>query len=621
LPSDAPTAFFSYSRDDLEFALRLAKDLKKAGANVWMDKLDIRPGQLWERKVEDALGVSGRMLVILSPSAINSPNVMAEVAFALDEQKEVIPVLHRDCKIPFRLRPFQYVDFRTDYAQGLEELLNTVGAEQVPDENERKRAADQAAGVKQQATESLRTQAMSEEGKDYLKAAEAGDAGAMLNLGHLYKYGNGVRKDHTEAVAWYRKAAEAGNANAMFNLGLMYKYGDGVDKDDSRAVAWYRKAAEAGSVLGMNNLGWMYENGRGVERDLQQAVGWYREAAQLGAQAAKDHLKRLGESAAPAAAATVESQPAVSDVELEGVAEQQRLEDERKQAAEHERLEARSKLAAAEKARLGQQERERMAAAEKARLEQQERSGGPTSAEPLSSFARSPAWMKIALAACGIVVVALILYSVMRPKQEEVKTETPAVQTQPSSPPPAAEVSSGSAAAGQGAAVKQQATESLSAQAMNAKGDDYYYGRSGVSKDYQQAVSWYRKAAEAGNAAGMANLGWMYQNGWGVDQDYKEAVIWYRKAAGTGYADGMYNLGTMYENGYGVEKNYNQAVSWYRKAAEAGGANGMKGMGVMYENGWGVEKDQQEAIAWYRKAARLGYQPAKDALRRLGESP
>jgi hypothetical protein len=37
--ADAPTAFFSYSREDLEFALRLAKDLKKAGANVWMDKL------------------------------------------------------------------------------------------------------------------------------------------------------------------------------------------------------------------------------------------------------------------------------------------------------------------------------------------------------------------------------------------------------------------------------------------------------------------------------------------------------------------------------------------------------------------------------------------------------
>jgi WD40 repeat protein len=129
VPADAPTAFFSYSREDLEFALRLAKDLKKAWANVWMDKLDIRPGQLWEQKAEEALENCARLLVILSPASVGSRNVMAEVAFALDEQKEVIPVLYRDCRIPFRLRPFQYVDFRTDYSESLDELLTTVAAE------------------------------------------------------------------------------------------------------------------------------------------------------------------------------------------------------------------------------------------------------------------------------------------------------------------------------------------------------------------------------------------------------------------------------------------------------------------------------------------------------------
>jgi acetolactate synthase regulatory subunit len=128
--ADAPKAFFSYSRDDLEFALRLATDLKKAGANVWMDKLDIRPGQLWERKAEEALDNCARLLVILSPASVSSRNVMAEVGFALDEQKEVIPVLYRECKVPFRLRPLQYVDFRSDYSQGLEELLRALGANQ-----------------------------------------------------------------------------------------------------------------------------------------------------------------------------------------------------------------------------------------------------------------------------------------------------------------------------------------------------------------------------------------------------------------------------------------------------------------------------------------------------------
>ncbi len=59
-------------------------------------------------------------------------NVEDEVAFALEEHKTVIPVLYRDCKVPFQLRPFQNLDFRTDYPRGLKTLLKTLGVEQSP---------------------------------------------------------------------------------------------------------------------------------------------------------------------------------------------------------------------------------------------------------------------------------------------------------------------------------------------------------------------------------------------------------------------------------------------------------------------------------------------------------
>ena len=127
----SPIAFVSYSRDDLEFASRLALDLKQAGAGIWLDKLDIHPGQLWERALEEAVTNCSRIVVILSPASVESENVMAEVAFGLDEKKEIIPVLYRDCKIPFRLRPIQYVDFRKeqDYPCALRVLLQTGGLE------------------------------------------------------------------------------------------------------------------------------------------------------------------------------------------------------------------------------------------------------------------------------------------------------------------------------------------------------------------------------------------------------------------------------------------------------------------------------------------------------------
>lgn len=120
-------AFCSYCRQDADFALRLAGDLKAAGAHVWLDQLDIVPGQRWDRAVEDALAACPRMLVILSSFAVNSTNVMDEVSAALEANKIVIPVIYGDCNIPFRLRRLQHVDFRLDYGIALTQLLRAFG--------------------------------------------------------------------------------------------------------------------------------------------------------------------------------------------------------------------------------------------------------------------------------------------------------------------------------------------------------------------------------------------------------------------------------------------------------------------------------------------------------------
>jgi TIR domain len=128
-------AFLSYAREDAEFVLRLAKDLRLGGAGVWMDQLDIAPGQRWDRAVEDALAKCLEVVVILSPAAVESTNVMDEVSLALEDGKTVVPVLHRQCKIPFRLRRLQYVDLSLNYSVGLDRLLETLGAELRPPPN------------------------------------------------------------------------------------------------------------------------------------------------------------------------------------------------------------------------------------------------------------------------------------------------------------------------------------------------------------------------------------------------------------------------------------------------------------------------------------------------------
>ena len=59
----------------------------------------------------------------------------------------------------------------------------------------------------------------------------------------------------------------------------------------------------------------------------------------------------------------------------------------------------------------------------------------------------------------------------------------------------------------------------------------------------------------------------MYAEGHGVPQDYFEAVKWFRKGGDQGNAYCQYNLGVAYANGYGVPKDFVQAYMWLALAA------------------------------------------------------
>lgn len=124
--------FFSYSRFDTPFALRLAQDLRESGANIWIDQLDIPAGSHWDSAVEKALETADCVLIILSPTSIVSPNVMDEVSYALESGKRIIPVLFVDCLTPFRLRRLQRVDFTNDYTSGLTQLLQSLNLQLSP---------------------------------------------------------------------------------------------------------------------------------------------------------------------------------------------------------------------------------------------------------------------------------------------------------------------------------------------------------------------------------------------------------------------------------------------------------------------------------------------------------
>jgi formylglycine-generating enzyme len=117
------TTFISYSRHNSDFALRLARDLKAAGSDVWFDQLDIPTGARWDDEIEKGLDKSKIFLIILSPESIESQNVKDEIGYAIDAGKQILPVVLKNCNVPFRLRRFQYVDFTNKpYEDSLAEI-------------------------------------------------------------------------------------------------------------------------------------------------------------------------------------------------------------------------------------------------------------------------------------------------------------------------------------------------------------------------------------------------------------------------------------------------------------------------------------------------------------------
>ena len=125
-----------------------------------------------------------------------------------------------------------------------------------------------------------------------------------------------------------------------------------------------------------------------------------------------------------------------------------------------------------------------------------------------------------------------------------------------------------------------------------------YLDGTGVGKDEAEAVKWFRKAAEQGNASAQIFLADCYLFGRGVARDEAEALVWFRRAAK--------------QDGYDAETAKN-----YLKAVEDGDPESQYNLAIDYLFGWRIKKNEAEAFKWFRKAAEQGYESAIAQLEEL----
>jgi hypothetical protein len=113
--------FLSYSRSDERFALRFAKDLRSRGVAMWVDQLDIRPSEHWDRAIEKAVRDCRGLVVIVSPRSVASDNVADEISYAIENGKTVLPVMIEKCSLPLRITRMHLIDASAGYERAVQQ--------------------------------------------------------------------------------------------------------------------------------------------------------------------------------------------------------------------------------------------------------------------------------------------------------------------------------------------------------------------------------------------------------------------------------------------------------------------------------------------------------------------
>ncbi|MEW5959286.1 MAG: toll/interleukin-1 receptor domain-containing protein [Chloroflexota bacterium] len=129
--------FISYSHRDEEFVFKLATDLEERGAEVWIDRGDIRAGAEWRQTIANAVRNCQAFILVISPDAVQSEYVARELSMAEASHKPIFPLIYRKTRLPQmmagQLEGFQYLSFgRGGYEHNLADLVAGLISAGVP---------------------------------------------------------------------------------------------------------------------------------------------------------------------------------------------------------------------------------------------------------------------------------------------------------------------------------------------------------------------------------------------------------------------------------------------------------------------------------------------------------
>ncbi len=135
----------------------------------------------------------------------------------------------------------------------------------------------------------------------------------------------------------------------------------------------------------------------------------------------------------------------------------------------------------------------------------------------------------------------------------------------------------------------------------NAIGELIQLGHHGQKNDTEDAIRWFRRAAEVGHVKAKASLEEALEQPF--VQAFNRPLYWLHKAADQGDLNAMIYLGFTYRANGTEYANYPEAEKWFMQAAEAGHSNGMILLARLYCQNMDM---LGKALPWFHRAAEAG---------------
>lgn len=387
-----------------------------------------------------------------------------------------------------------------------------------------------------------------------------------------------LNNEQEDFFAW-KKEADKGLAEAQFQTGLCYEKGKGIALSYSSAFHYYKLAADQGEGNAQFSLAMLYKNGKGIQQSYSQAIYYYKLAAKKGVSSAYIQMGKLY---------------------AEGKGVQQSFKKAIKyyeRAAQQRHSLGWIYIARAYEKGEGVQKSLEAAFHYYQLSADQNLSGGLAGLAncfaqgkgTLKSIEKAIYYYQLAAEQGGILDQINFARYLLRINQDEklaIHYLTQVIQS-------------------------EECDLKLRASCQGLLAFCYEKGK-GVKKSEQNALYYYKRAAEGGNEKSQFWLGDAYlSGGLGVEKSAEQAIYFYKLAANQGHSVSLRKLGQCYERGEGIEQSSEKAFYYYKLAAEIEMKHrcgySVLALARCYKLGIGIPKSLEIAIYYYKLAAENGF--------------